>query len=113
MRVHDDRISILPPSHQLPHLGNYRRGAAIRSVDVKPEPVSAGERRDILYRIDTGRRSRSYRRDNAEQPRAALEVRLNRSFQCVDAHAKIPVSRDTASALAADAQGDSRLLDGR
>ena len=47
VRVEDDRVGPLPAGEEGAHLGEARRRAGVRRVDVHPEPLAAAERGDL------------------------------------------------------------------
>ena len=113
VRVHHQRVGLVYPSEQVPHLGHRHGRAAVGAIDVEPEVLALGDGGDILNGIHRGHARGAGGGHHGKRLVAECAVAHDGALQHVGAHAEIAVTGDVHHVLEAEPERHHRLVDRR
>ena len=108
VRIQPDRVSALDPAQEPFTPLRDDRKAAVRGIDMQPEPFRRAEVGHLLEPVDGSRAHRAGIGGDRDGTEAGVAVGGHRASERIHVHAKVRVARDHADALAADAHDHRR-----
>ena len=113
MRIHHQRVGSIASVEHVPHLGQYRCGAAVGCIDVQPHLLPVADLGNRCDRIDRSCRGRAYCGDDREWNASESPIVLDLGHERSRLHSQRGVSRNFSESLEPETQSHHRFVHAR